>query len=201
MPQPNIQNMLKQAQEAMAAQQEAQEALKEQKVEASAGGGMVKVVVSGDLRLESLTIDPDAVDPEDVEMLQDLVLADATARLVGQVEADLARADLLLDLADRVSQSAGILGIGAKDVKGQPLCRALPDAGQLAQLGDQALDGRREQLAVLLRRCAPRRAVHARGTARKTRRATAAEAAERVAQAEPLQRLHRVEAAGAGRPL
>jgi DNA-binding YbaB/EbfC family protein len=67
--------MLKQAQEVMAAQQEAQEALKEQKVEASAGGGMVKVVVSGDLRLESLTIDPDAVDPEDVEMLQDLVLA------------------------------------------------------------------------------------------------------------------------------
>jgi hypothetical protein len=36
---------------------------------------MVKVVVSGDMRLESLTIDPDAVDPEDVEMLQDLVLA------------------------------------------------------------------------------------------------------------------------------
>jgi len=75
MPQPNIQQMLKQAQEVMAAQQEAQEALKEQKVEASAGGGMVKVVVSGDLRLESLAIDPDAVDPEDVEMLQDLVLA------------------------------------------------------------------------------------------------------------------------------
>src|SRR3954464_12916057 len=75
MPQPNIQQMLKQAQEVMAAQQEAQEALKEQKVEASAGGGMVKVVVSGDLRLESLAIAPDAVDPEDVEMLQDLVLA------------------------------------------------------------------------------------------------------------------------------
>jgi nucleoid-associated protein EbfC len=75
MPQPNIQNMLKQAQEVMAAQQEAQEALKEQKVEASAGGGMVKVVVTGDLKLESLAIDPDAVDPEDVEMLQDLVLA------------------------------------------------------------------------------------------------------------------------------
>jgi DNA-binding YbaB/EbfC family protein len=75
MPQPNIQQMLKQAQEAMAAQQEAQEALKEQRVEASAGGGMVKVTVTGDLRLEALTIDPDAVDPEDVEMLQDLVLA------------------------------------------------------------------------------------------------------------------------------
>ena len=75
MPQPNIQNMLKQAQEVMAAQQEAQDALKEQRVEASAGGGMVKVTVTGDLKLESLAIDPDAVDPEDVEMLQDLVLA------------------------------------------------------------------------------------------------------------------------------
>ncbi|HEU4977219.1 MAG TPA: YbaB/EbfC family nucleoid-associated protein [Baekduia sp.] len=75
MPQPNIQNMLKQAQEVMAAQQEAQEQLKEQRIEASAGGGMVKVVVTGDLRIESLTIDPEVVDPEDVEMLQDLLLA------------------------------------------------------------------------------------------------------------------------------
>jgi DNA-binding YbaB/EbfC family protein len=75
MPQPNIQNMLKQAQEVMAAQQEAQDALKEQRVDASAGGGMVKVVMTGDLKVESLTIDPDAVDPEDVEMLQDLILA------------------------------------------------------------------------------------------------------------------------------
>ena len=75
MPQPNIQNMLKQAQEVMAAQQEAQEKLKEQTVDASAGGGMVKVVFSGDMRLQELTIDPDAVDPEDVEMLQDMVVA------------------------------------------------------------------------------------------------------------------------------
>jgi nucleoid-associated protein EbfC len=75
MPQPNIQQMLKQAQEMMAAQQEAQEKLKDERVEASAGGGMVKVVVSGDLKVQELTIDPDAVDPEDVEMLQDLVLA------------------------------------------------------------------------------------------------------------------------------
>src|ERR687884_2363623 len=76
MPQPpNLQKMLQQAQEMMAAQQEAQEALKSEKVEASAGGGMVKVTMSGDLRLEALTIDPDAVDPEDVEMLQDMVVA------------------------------------------------------------------------------------------------------------------------------
>jgi nucleoid-associated protein EbfC len=76
MPQPpNLQKMLAEAQAMLAAQQEAQEKLKEQKVEASAGGGMVKVAMTGDLRLDSLTIDPDAVDPEDVEMLQDMVVA------------------------------------------------------------------------------------------------------------------------------
>jgi DNA-binding YbaB/EbfC family protein len=76
MPQPpNLQKMLAEAQAMLAAQQEAQEKLKEQRVEASAGGGMVKVAMTGDLRLESLVIDPDAVDPEDVEMLQDMVVA------------------------------------------------------------------------------------------------------------------------------
>ena len=76
MPQPqNLNKMLQQAQEMMAQQQQAQEALKEERVEASAGGGMVKVVASGDLRVQSITIDPDAVDPEDVEMLQDMVVA------------------------------------------------------------------------------------------------------------------------------
>ena len=44
-------------------------------VSASAGGGAVKVTATGDLRLTSLTIDPAAVDPEDVEMLQDMILA------------------------------------------------------------------------------------------------------------------------------
>ena len=76
MPQPpNLQKMLQQAQEMMAAQQEAQEALKSERVEASAGGGMVKVVVSGDLEVKDIQINPEAIDPEDPEMLQDLVLA------------------------------------------------------------------------------------------------------------------------------
>jgi DNA-binding YbaB/EbfC family protein len=76
MPQPpNLQNMLRQAQEMMAAQQQAQETLKSERIEASAGGGMVKVVMTGDMHLESIAIDPDAVDPEDVEMLQDMVVA------------------------------------------------------------------------------------------------------------------------------
>jgi DNA-binding YbaB/EbfC family protein len=86
MPQPpNLNKMLQQAQEMMAQQQEAQEALKEERVEASAGGGMVKVVASGDLRIQSIAIDPDAVDPEDVEMLQDLVTA-AVNEALRQVE-------------------------------------------------------------------------------------------------------------------
>lgn len=86
MPQPpNLQRMLQQAQEMMAAQQEAQEQLKNERVEASAGGGMVKVVASGDMRIQELTIAPDAVDPDDVEMLQDLVLA-AVNQALSQAE-------------------------------------------------------------------------------------------------------------------
>jgi DNA-binding YbaB/EbfC family protein len=73
MPQPP--NLNKMLEDMLAAQQDAQEALKHEKVEASAGGGMVKVVISGDLRLQELTVDPEAVDPEDVEMLQDLIVA------------------------------------------------------------------------------------------------------------------------------
>jgi hypothetical protein len=53
----------------------AQEALGEETVEASAGGGAVKVVMNGHLRVVSLSIDPEAVNPEDVEMLQDLITA------------------------------------------------------------------------------------------------------------------------------
>jgi nucleoid-associated protein EbfC len=76
MPQPpNLNKMLEQAQQMLAQQQEAQEKLKDEKVEATAGGGMVRVVMTGDLRLQELAIDPDAVDPEDVEMLQDMVIA------------------------------------------------------------------------------------------------------------------------------
>src|SRR5215207_10924582 len=67
--------MMKQVQEMQTEMTEAQEKLKDEVVEASAGGGMVKAKMSGDLRLLSLEIDPDAIDPEDAEMLQDMVLA------------------------------------------------------------------------------------------------------------------------------
>ena len=67
--------MVRQAQELQKQMAKLQEELEAQTVEATAGGGAVKVVVSGKMRLESLNIDPEAVDAEDVEMLQDLVKA------------------------------------------------------------------------------------------------------------------------------
>jgi nucleoid-associated protein EbfC len=75
MPQPNMQQLLKQAQKMQQDMLEAQEALKDEVVEASAGGGMVTVQVTGDLVVKSIKIDPQAVDPDDVELLQDMVLA------------------------------------------------------------------------------------------------------------------------------
>lgn len=73
--QPNMQQLLKQAQKLQQDMLAAQESLKDEVVEASAGGGMVKVEVTGDLNIKSIRIDPQAVDPEDVELLQDMVLA------------------------------------------------------------------------------------------------------------------------------
>jgi DNA-binding YbaB/EbfC family protein len=73
--QPNLNQMMRQVQQMQAEMVKAQEQLKNEVVEASAGGGMVHVKITGDLELKELRIDPDAVDPEDVEMLQDMVQA------------------------------------------------------------------------------------------------------------------------------
>jgi hypothetical protein len=75
MGQPNMNAMLKQVQKMQADMVKAQEELKNEVVEASAGGGMVTVKISGDLEVRELRIDPAAVDPDDVELLQDMVLA------------------------------------------------------------------------------------------------------------------------------
>ena len=75
MPQPNMGQMLKQVQKMQQDMAAAQEQLKHEEVQASAGGGMVTVTVSGDLVVKSITIDPAAIDPDDADMLQDLVLA------------------------------------------------------------------------------------------------------------------------------
>jgi DNA-binding YbaB/EbfC family protein len=83
MPQPNLNKMMKQVQEMQAEMMKAQEQLKHEVVEGSAGGGMVTVKVSGDLELQEIKIDPNAlggqgeIDAEDLELLQDMVLAAA----------------------------------------------------------------------------------------------------------------------------
>jgi DNA-binding YbaB/EbfC family protein len=73
--QPNINQMMRQVQQMQADMAKAQEELKNEVVEASAGGGTVTVKITGGLELREVRIDPEAVDPEDVELLQDLVLA------------------------------------------------------------------------------------------------------------------------------
>ena len=67
--------LMKQAQQMQTEMMQAQEKLKDEVVEASAGGGMVKVKMGGDLTLREITIDPDAVDPEEAELLAEMVQA------------------------------------------------------------------------------------------------------------------------------
>jgi len=74
-PMPNMQQMMKQVQKMQADMAKAQEALKDEEVSATAGGGMVTVKVSGDQVLKSIEIKPEAIDPDDPELLQDMVLA------------------------------------------------------------------------------------------------------------------------------
>ena len=71
----NMKNMMKQMQKMQKKMMEAQEALHEKTFEATSGGGMVKIVANGKKEIVDIEIKEEAVDPDDVEMLQDLVLA------------------------------------------------------------------------------------------------------------------------------
>ena len=71
----NMNNMIRQAQKMQQDMMKAQEELESKTYEAAAGGGVVSATVSGKKELVGVTIDPEAVDPEDVEMLQDLIVA------------------------------------------------------------------------------------------------------------------------------
>jgi DNA-binding YbaB/EbfC family protein len=108
--QPNMNQMMKQVQQMQAEMLKAQEELKNEVVEASAGGGMVTVKVTGDLEVREVTIDPEAVDPEDVEMLQDLVLAATNEALRSAQEL----------AANRMNSVAGLGGLGGAGGLGLP---------------------------------------------------------------------------------
>lgn len=81
----------------------AQEEVAAMTVTSTAGGGAVTVVISGDRRIQALTIQPEAVDPEDVEMLQDLIVA-AVNQGLEQLEKE---------AAQRMSEVTGGLGLGS----------------------------------------------------------------------------------------
>ena len=122
---PNLQQMLQQAQQMQEEMMKAQETLKDERVDASAGGGMVRVVATGDGRLESIEIDPDAVDPEDVELLQDMVLAAANEALRAADElreTKMGGASGGIDTASAMEALGGMGGLGG-------LGGGLPGAG------------------------------------------------------------------------
>ena len=84
-----------------------------------------------------------------------LVLADPAARTLGEVEADLAQPDPLLDLTDRVGEREGVRVVRAQDVEGEPLGGPLADPGQPGELGDESLDRPRVHDLKLASRPAP----------------------------------------------
>jgi DNA-binding YbaB/EbfC family protein len=91
---PNMGNLLKQAQQFQSKMAKLQEELAERTVEASSGGGMVTVVANGRQEILSITIDPEVVDRDDIEMLQDLILAavnDALARAKSMVNEEMGK--------------------------------------------------------------------------------------------------------------
>jgi DNA-binding YbaB/EbfC family protein len=111
----DMNKLMKQAQQMQEQLAAAQDKLGDIEVSSSAGGGMVKVTATADMKLTSLTIDPDAVDPEDVELLQDMVLAAVNGALE-QAE------------AEAQQQMNDVSGLGA-------LGGALGGAGGLGGLG------------------------------------------------------------------
>lgn len=86
----NIGQLMKEAKKMQADLEKSQEELSVKEFDATAGGGAITVVVSGEKKLKSITIKPDVVDPDDVEMLQDLILTcvNEALRKVDSAQAD-----------------------------------------------------------------------------------------------------------------
>jgi DNA-binding YbaB/EbfC family protein len=99
----NMNQLLAQAQQMQAELLARQESIKDETVEVTVGGGMVTVVANGRQEIESIRIDPDAVDPDDVEMLQDLVLAGVNEAL----------REIKLKSEEVISEATGGMDLGA----------------------------------------------------------------------------------------
>jgi nucleoid-associated protein EbfC len=110
MPQPNMQQMLKQVQQMQQEMARAQQELEREEVQASAGGGMVTVKVSGALVVKEVRIDPAAIDPDDPELLADMVLAAVNEALRAAQEL----------AATKMGGATGGLDLGALGLPGLP---------------------------------------------------------------------------------
>jgi DNA-binding YbaB/EbfC family protein len=110
MPQPNMQRMLKQVQQMQQDMARAQQELEQEEVQASAGGGMVTVKVSGALVVKEVRIDPAAIDPDDPELLADMVLAATNEALRAAQEL----------AATKMGGATGGLDLGALGLPGLP---------------------------------------------------------------------------------
>lgn len=104
----DLQKMLQQAQQMQADMMQAQAELAEAEVTASAGGGLVSATVSGDGELKGVKIDPKAIDPEDVETLEDLILAAVQA---ANADAKRLAAEKMGPLGDALGGMSGGLGL------------------------------------------------------------------------------------------
>jgi DNA-binding YbaB/EbfC family protein len=94
--------MLQQVQKLQEEMVKAQEALGDETLTVTAGGGAIEVVITGHLRIQNITIDPEVVDPEDIEMLQDLVVAAVNEAIEAAQKMT----------ADRLGALTGGLGLG-----------------------------------------------------------------------------------------
>ena len=101
----NMNNLMKQAQRMQRQMEENQKALEEKEFSATAGGGAVEVTVSGKKVVTKVKLDKDAVDPDDVEMLEDLIMA-ATNEALGK--ADEANAELMNKMTGGLSLGGGL---------------------------------------------------------------------------------------------
>ncbi|MCR5453065.1 MAG: YbaB/EbfC family nucleoid-associated protein [Lachnospiraceae bacterium] len=101
----NMNNLMKQAQKMQRQMEESQKELEEKEITAAAGGGAVEVTVSGKKEIVKVHIDPEAVDPDDVEMLEDMIMA-ATNEALRQME------DLSAQTMSKFTGGLGGLGGG-----------------------------------------------------------------------------------------
>lgn len=111
MPQPNMNQMLAQVQKMQADMAAAQEALKSEVIETTAGGGAVKISITGDLVVKSVAVDPEAIDAEDPELLNDLLVVAINQALTQAQESAAAKMGAAGGELGAMGKSLGIPGL------------------------------------------------------------------------------------------